>query len=151
VKADLVSALKGTGPLTLFAPYDDAFKAYLRQAFGNNDLTEAQAIDAINNLTATSPVLTINDLKNILLNHVVSGRAYSSNLVAGNVNSLLPGATAGSFQTLAVALPTGAAPTVKGGGNTTAVNVFTALPITYDITTTNGVIHTIDGVLLPKK
>lgn len=62
--ADLVSALQGPGPFTVFAPTDAAFEA----------LASVPSGDA---------------LKNVLLYHVVEGAVGSGNLVAGAVPTLL--------------------------------------------------------------
>ena len=138
VKAGLVDALNAAGPLTVFAPTDDALLATLRTVLSNPSLTEDQAKGAIPTLTDTSTPLNVPTLRNILLYHVVSGRNYSALLTAGNVPTLL------TPRTVAVALP-GTGVTVTGGGNgTNASNV-----IIPNFTTTNGVIHVIDRVLLP--
>ncbi|MFA9557613.1 fasciclin domain-containing protein [Evansella sp. AB-rgal1] len=64
--ADLVDALKGEGPFTVFAPTDEAFAALLNEL----DL-EADEL------------LASEDLASILLYHVVSGKVLSSDLVDG--------------------------------------------------------------------
>jgi len=64
--ADLVTALKGDGPFTVFAPTDDAFEAL--------------------------PAVPTGDaLKDVLLYHVVSGAVGSGDLEAGAVPTLLDG------------------------------------------------------------
>jgi uncharacterized surface protein with fasciclin (FAS1) repeats len=63
----VVDILSGTGPFTVFAPTNDAFKA---AGFA----TEAA-------IKAAAP----NDLAAILTYHVVSARVYSTNLTTGNV------------------------------------------------------------------
>jgi uncharacterized surface protein with fasciclin (FAS1) repeats len=64
--ADLVTALKGDGPFTVFAPTDDAF----------DELEAVPSGDA---------------LKDVLLYHVVSGAIGSGDLTAGDVSTLLEG------------------------------------------------------------
>jgi uncharacterized surface protein with fasciclin (FAS1) repeats len=113
--AGLVDALKGPGPLTVFAPTDAAFAA-LGQ-------------DTINALLNDVPTLT-----NILLYHVVPGKA-----LAGDVVNLKY------------------APTLEGAGVDIEVRdgkVFlngTTQVIITDIIASNGVIHVIDAVLLPPR
>ncbi|WP_368665714.1 fasciclin domain-containing protein, partial [Pseudomonas sp. 2995-3] len=74
--ADLVDALKGEGPFTVFAPTDDAFAALLA------DL----------NIEA-GELLESDDLSNILLYHVVSGKVMSSDLADGAVVETLNGSS----------------------------------------------------------
>jgi len=62
--ADLVNALKGPGPFTVFAPTDEAFGKL-------------------------SAVPTGDALKNVLLYHVVEGAVGSGDLKAGSVPTLL--------------------------------------------------------------
>jgi transforming growth factor-beta-induced protein len=66
IKADLVDALKGDGPFTVFAPTDDAFAALLREL----GISAAELLD--------SP-----QLSDILLYHVVSGKIMSTDLSDG--------------------------------------------------------------------
>ena len=139
VKAGLVDALSGTDALTVFAPTDDAFLATLRTVLGNPNLTEDEAKAAIPTLTDTSTPLNVPTLRNILLYHVISDRKYSTQLSAGTAATSLTNAS------VTVGLPSGGGVTVTGSGNGgTASNVVIA-----NITTTNGVIHAIDRVLLP--
>lgn len=74
VKAGLVDALSGTGPFTVFAPTNDAFKALFAQL----------GIMGIDNLTAEQlvPILTY---------HVVSGNVLSTALSNGDVPTLNKG------------------------------------------------------------
>jgi uncharacterized surface protein with fasciclin (FAS1) repeats len=71
VKAGLADALLAPGPLTVFAPTNDAFKSLLAEL-------GASSLDDID----------VNTLKSVLLYHVVSGRVYSSDLKTGPVTSL---------------------------------------------------------------
>lgn len=71
VKADLVETLKGDGPFTVFAPDNTAFSLFLSaNGFAN--------LDAV-------PVVA---LKQILLNHVVSGSVKSTDLTTGYIQTL---------------------------------------------------------------
>src|SRR6056300_270982 len=73
-RVDLVDVLEGEGPFTVFAPTDSAFQALLTEL----------------NLTSLDEV-SDDDLKQILLNHVVSGKVMSTDLTAGYVNTLSDG------------------------------------------------------------
>lgn len=77
-----------------------------------------------------------NTLAGILTYHVVAGRVFSSDLSDGLMPETLNG------EKVTITLSGGAK--VKGNGNTSAANI-----ILTDIVTTNGVVHVIDGVLLP--
>ena len=112
--AGLVDALKGEGPLTVFAPTDDAF-AMLPEG------TVESLLKAEN----------LEQLKSILLYHVVSGK-----LMASDVTSMT------------------AAESLEGSEIAFKVDMGNAYAneakiIITDIETSNGVIHVIDSVLLP--
>lgn len=94
---DVLGALMSDGPLTVFAPTNQAFIAA-----GFPDIASIQAADP-NTLTA------------ILTYHVIAARAFSSDLVDG---ANLPTLNAGTIE---VAL--GATATVKGDSNTTPSNI----------------------------
>jgi len=71
IKADLVNTLKGTGPFTVFAPDNAAFSLFLSaNGFANLDAVPVSA------------------LKQILLNHVVSGAVKSTDLTTGYISTL---------------------------------------------------------------
>ena len=108
-----------TATLTVFAPSNAAFTQLLT-ALGTND---------INNI----PVGT---LLAVLRYHVVGGRAFSSDLVAGSLTMLAGGSTN-------ISLTPGA--TIKGNGNGANASNITAT----NIMCRNGVVHVIDRVLLP--
>lgn len=112
VKANLVDVLKGTGPFTIFAPTNAAFQA----------LFTTLGISGIADLTAEQlvPILTY---------HVVSGNVLSTQLQAGNVETL--------NGSISVALSP--VPTINGSSKIVAT----------DVQASNGVIHVIDQVLLP--
>jgi len=111
--AGLVETLKGEGPFTVFAPTDDAFAAL-----------PAGTVEALLN---DIPALT-----NILLYHVVAGKAMAADVVGLDTVT-----------------------TLQGSDITITVNdqgVFlndTVKVIITDIEASNGVIHVIDAVLLP--
>jgi transforming growth factor-beta-induced protein len=71
VKANLVDALSGTGPFTVFAPTNDAFNA----------LFTTLGVSGIADLTADA-------LTPILLYHVVSGNVVASQVMTGSVPTL---------------------------------------------------------------
>jgi uncharacterized surface protein with fasciclin (FAS1) repeats len=77
VAANLQGALSGTGPLTVFAPTNDAFAALLTEL----GLTKQQ-------LLANVPLLT-----RVLTYHVVNGRALQSDIVPGQAVTSLQGSS----------------------------------------------------------
>jgi uncharacterized surface protein with fasciclin (FAS1) repeats len=118
-RAGLVSTLSGTDKYTVFAPSNAAFTAFL----------------------ATTPYATINDvpvpaLKEILLNHVVSGSVQSSVLTTGYIKTLAKG-TASTTNTLSMFVD------ITNGVKLNGVSTVTV----KDILATNGVIHKVDKVI----
>ena len=113
VKANLVNALSASGPFTIFAPTNAAFEA----------LFSTLGISGIADLTAEqlTPILTY---------HVVSGNVLSTQLQAGNVETLNGGSISVSLSP---------APTINGSSAIVAT----------DVQGSNGVIHVINSVLLP--
>ncbi len=111
--ADLAGTLQGTGPFTVFAPTNDAF----------NKLDDGVLDILLNNPSVLADVLKY---------HVVSGKVMSTDLTAGQVQTLLTG------KTIAVTL-----------GNTVKLNE-TASVVGADIEASNGIVHLIDEVLLPE-
>lgn len=119
IAADLVSTLEGNGPFTVLAPTNTAFANLLAS---NDDWDELSDI----------PTET---LRNVLLYHVISGKVMSTDLTDGYVPSLSLGAG-----------DNGVSIKVSTMGDDT---FNTAGTINVDIEATNGVIHTIDEVILP--
>jgi uncharacterized surface protein with fasciclin (FAS1) repeats len=117
-KAGLASTLQGTGPYTVFAPTNDAFKAFLT-ANGFSSL------DAV-------PVAT---LKQILLNHVVSGKNISTSLSTGYVNTLATYGT--TTNNLSMYINTASGVRLNGVSSVT-------IP---DVSASNGVVHVVDAVI----
>jgi uncharacterized surface protein with fasciclin (FAS1) repeats len=114
--AGLVDALKADGPLTVFAPTDEAF-AKLPQGTVES-LLEPENID---------------QLRAILTYHVVSGQVMAASVTDGLEAASLNG------QTLTFAVDENGA------------SVGNASIVATDVTTSNGVIHVIDTVLIPSK
>lgn len=110
--AGLVETLQGEGPFTVFAPTDEAFKRL-----------PAGTVEGLLNQPE--------QLKDILLYHVVSGE-----VMAAEVVDLTSAETA-----------QGEAVTIKVEDGKVFINE--AQVIITDILTANGVIHVIDSVLLP--
>jgi uncharacterized surface protein with fasciclin (FAS1) repeats len=120
IAAGLVDALKGDGPLTVFAPTDDAFAAL-----------PAGTLDSL--LKPENK----EQLKAILLYHVVSGKVMSTDL-KGTVNAdTLEGST--------VEIIVNDAWSKKRK----KITVNGANVVAADVAASNGVIHVIDAVLLP--
>jgi uncharacterized surface protein with fasciclin (FAS1) repeats len=119
--AGLVETLQGDGPFTVFAPTDDAFAAL-----------PPGTLDSL----LADPT---GDLTGILTYHVVEGEVPAADVVGldGQPVTTVNGATF----TVEIA-DDGSVSLVDAAGNT--VNV-----VTTDVQASNGVIHVIDGVLLP--
>lgn len=115
--ADLVTTLSGTGPFTVFAPTDEAFNTFL------SDNGFAALSDVPEDL-----------LKNILLNHVVSGKVLSTDLTTGYVESL---ATGSGNNPMNMYISTDGGVTINGASSVS----------TADIDASNGVIHIVDAVI----
>jgi transforming growth factor-beta-induced protein len=113
--ADLVSALEGDGPFTVFAPTDEAFAKLPKETVDSLLKPEGRE-----------------KLAAILKYHVVSGRVFSDAAVK-----------AGTAKTL-----NGASVTIKATAGTVMIDA--AKVVGADIDATNGVIHVIDTVILPK-
>jgi uncharacterized surface protein with fasciclin (FAS1) repeats len=120
VAADLAGTLSGPGPLTVFAPTNDAFTALLSEL----RLTKAQ-------LLADKALLTA-----VLTYHVLPGAVTKADVPAGKAIATVPG---GIFKVDAV----DGALVITDGRNRKANITAT------DAVVSNGVIHTIDKVLLP--
>ena len=103
---------------TVFAPTDAAFTELFK--------------------TVNPATLTVAQIKQILLYHVVPSRVFSPELANGDVTM-----ADDNKSKVTIDLTNGA--TVKGVGNTVASKITAA-----NIMATNGVIHVIDRVLLPK-
>ena len=119
VAANLATTLSGTGPLTVFAPTNDAFVA----ALGELGVTKAQLL--------ASP-----GLAGILTYHVVAGNVRAANVVA------LP-------KPARVTTVQGTAFTVDTSLAITDGRARIARLVATDVIASNGVIHVIDKVLLP--
>ncbi len=117
--AGLVETLKGDGPFTVFAPTDEAFAA----------LPEG----ALDKLVADKEKLTA-----VLTYHVISGEVMASQVVGMDGEKVKT--VQGGEITIKVA--DGKVSLTDAAGNT--VNV-----VQTDVTASNGVIHVIDGVLMP--
>lgn len=113
--AGLAETLMGPGPYTVFAPTDEAFAKLPEGTVENLLLPE-----------------NLEQLKAILLYHVVSGNVMAADVVTLNEATTVNGA--------AVSIAVGDAGVVLNGNT----NV-----LTTDITASNGVIHVIDAVLMP--
>lgn len=112
-KAGLTDTLKGTGPFTVFAPTNEAFKAVSQKTLDD---------------VAANPAL----LKSVLTYHVLAGKVGSAAVKTSNVKTVQ-----------------GANVAVSKAGE--FVTVEDAMVQTADIEATNGVVHTIDRLLMPPK
>src|SRR6056297_839192 len=114
IEADLVAALKGDGPFTVFAPTDAAFAA----------LPEG---------TLDSLLADKEQLANVLLYHVVSGKVMAEDVLE------MDGAMVETLLGEKVEI------NIENG----MVYINDSQVTTTDIEASNGVIHVIDTVLVP--
>ena len=118
--AKLVDTLSGKGPFTVFAPNNAAFAKVDKATL--DDLLKPENVD---------------QLKSILTYHVVAGKVMSSDLTDGQKVKTVEG------DELTVGIKDGKVTLTDANGG--VVNVVKA-----DLDAGNGVIHVIDGVLMPK-
>ena len=114
-KAGLVDTLKGAGPFTVFAPNN--------KAFTDSGITDLSAVP-------------VDDLKKILLYHVLATKAIAKDVKSGPV-------TSAADLTIFIGTPGGVE---LNGGNSVKGG---AKVIATDVMASNGVIHVIDRVILP--
>ncbi|CAM1352577.1 fasciclin domain-containing protein [Tenacibaculum ascidiaceicola] len=119
-RADLVSALQADGPYTVFAPTDAAFQALLDSNDSWNSLDD----------------IPVETLKSVLLFHVISGEVKAADLSNTYVNTL---STGPNDEMLSLQIEVDGAAEFNGDSK----------PIATDVMASNGVIHTIDKVMLP--
>lgn len=124
--ADLVGALEGDGPFTVFAPTNDAFAKLPAGTVETLVKPENKA-----------------KLSSILTYHVVSGKLDATAVI----DAIKKGKGKAVLTTLSGAKLT--ASIVKGKVVLTDENGGQATVTATDLKATNGVIHVIDGVLLP--
>ena len=125
--ADLVGALSGEGPFTVFAPNNAAFSKIDSETLGN--LLKPENVKV---------------LSNILTYHVVSGKLMASDvasaLKSGNGMVKL---TALNGQTVTARTKGGKIYLEDSQGNMSEI-------IATDVAGSNGVIHVIDSVVMPE-
>ena len=113
-KTDLIATLKGKGPFTVFAPTDEAFAKL-----------PAGTLDKL--------LANPDELKAILLYHVVSGEVMAAQAAKLNSAKTVNGAD------------------IKISAMNGGVMINQAHVVKADIKASNGVIHVLDAVLLPPK
>lgn len=122
VKADLVGTVQSAGDITVFAPTNDAFVRFLGTLPG---------IDSLDDFDTTEEIAL---LKNVLLNHVVSGAAVSTSLSTTYTSTLATG-------------PNGAELSLYINTNDGVVLNGVSTVVTADVMGSNGVVHVVDEVI----
>jgi uncharacterized surface protein with fasciclin (FAS1) repeats len=119
-RAGLTSTLNGSGSFTVFAPTNAAFTAFLNaNGFAN---LEAVPVDV---------------LRQVLLNHVVTGSVQSSQLSTGYIKTLATFGGTTSGNTLSMFVNTASGVRLNGVSSVTSPNIIAS----------NGVIHVVDAVI----
>jgi uncharacterized surface protein with fasciclin (FAS1) repeats len=118
IRADLVGALEGTGPFTVLAPSNEAFDNFLA----------ANGFGSLNSVP-------VDVLRQVLLNHVISGNLQSTDLSTGFATTLATSAANGSPMSIYIDTSNG----VTFNGVSSVEN--------RDIQATNGTIHEVDAVI----
>jgi uncharacterized surface protein with fasciclin (FAS1) repeats len=120
------STLNGTGTFAVFAPSNAAFDALARELTGNANATAAALLTEGN-----KPLL-----RTVLTYHVLASRVLKAEVPVGTAIATVAGAT-NTFTVNAQLV-------ITDGRNRTANITAT------DIATSNGVVHLIDRVILPR-
>jgi len=123
---DLVTTLSGAGPFTVFAPTNAAFDSLARELTGNAAATAADILVPANKALVRS----------VLTYHVLPSRVLKADIPLNTAITTVQG------KTFVIQSAAGAV-TITDGRNRTSTITGT------DTLTSNGVIHTIDKVLLP--
>jgi uncharacterized surface protein with fasciclin (FAS1) repeats len=124
VSRDLGQNLNNAGSFTVFAPTNDAFDAAAKALLGDDT---ASGLDLL-------PALDKETLTDILTYHVVPGALLSADVLASSSFTTVNGEDIGRDGTTIV------------GGQGSSGNLVLDL---IDLEAANGIIHVIDGVLLP--
>ena len=135
IRSGLAGVLSGDRPFTVFAPTDAAFGDLFTFLGVPGDTPEEQADNACPEATGCPDFVVTT-----VLYHVVNGRRYSNSVLsAQQLRTQI-----GDFL-----YPNGASLDTSCGNS---ANIITDVPgETFDILASNGVIHVIDAVLLPKE
>lgn len=121
-RADLVQALSGNGPFTVFAPTNNAFSAFLAA-----------------NGFATLNDVPVDVLKLVLLNHVVNGETRAAAVPAE-----------GYLKTLATFGTTNSNLSLLAQSDASGVRLNKDVKVTTaDVIASNGVVHIVDAVIAP--
>ena len=119
-RANLASTLDQSGSFTVFAPINDAFQSFL----------SAKGFSSLNDVP-------VDVLRQILLNHVVSGTYLSGSLQTGYVKTLALGSASTTNNLSMFVNVTNSGVRLNGVASVT----------TADIRASNGVIHVVDAVI----
>jgi len=126
-RTNLAGALDGNGQFTVFAPTNAAFDTFFASLGSNVN---------VNNVPEAT-------LRNVLLNHVISGEVKSGAIATGYVSTLSPISAEANAPTISMFIrKDGANVFINGGTATTGVRVTTA-----DVDASNGVIHVVNAVI----
>lgn len=118
-KAGLNSVLSGTGTFTVFAPNNNAFR---KEGITMEDINTAAGED-------------LEDLKEVLLYHVLGAKVKSTQVTNGYVSTL--------------ALVNGNGLSLRTATNPVTLNNESKV-LTADIEASNGILHVIDMILIPQ-
>jgi len=126
--ADLVEVLDGEGPYTVFAPVNEAFGKLPEGKLDNLLKPENKA-----------------ELFNILKYHVVSGEYYASDLKGDQMIETLEG-TPIKIKSMEQGYEESM---MKEGEEMSTLKINNANVLQADIMASNGIVHLIDGVVMP--
>jgi uncharacterized surface protein with fasciclin (FAS1) repeats len=139
-------ANNNSGTFTVFAPTDAAFVSYFNSLTFVPALTapldEAGVLALINTLTPTTTPISIATLSNILLYHVVTSEMPSSKITGSQGFVTLSGTARLSVSKVGANIVLNADRSGNGAGNG-------GQGVTLDVDASNGIIHTINKVLIP--